>query len=188
MQVQRQDVRNVAHHRRCEVADLAEIARHDAAAESDVCGAAPLECGEIPAPAIGPGFVTAKLARLTLNRTRQEPLVDLRFSQGHWSRGLASTPHSRPSRPTVGVSSVRHLPTNAVVVVDLAAILVGVVGHTRLCIAWSLLELLLLERDDVAVDWCRTSAWSTVAVAAYAKKAAELKGHVVHLPGNLVDD
>ena len=83
MQVQRQHVRNLAHHRRCEVADTAEIAQHAATAELDVSGAARLKGRKIPAPAIRTGFVTEKLAHLTLNRTRQEPSVNLGFLHGH---------------------------------------------------------------------------------------------------------
>ena len=73
---------------------------HGATAESDVSGAAPLECREIPAPAIRPGFVTAKAAHLTLNRTRQEPLVDSGFLHG--TEDSVYAPHCRPSRPTMG--------------------------------------------------------------------------------------
>jgi len=78
---------------------------HGASAESDVSGAdvsgaAPLECREIPAPAIRMAFVTAKVADLTLNRTRQEPLVDLGFLHG--TEDSVYAPHGRPSRPTVG--------------------------------------------------------------------------------------
>ena len=65
---------------------------HGASAESDVSGAdvsgaAPLECREIPAPAIGPGFVAAMLNDVTLHRTRQKPPVDLGFSQEHGRTG-----------------------------------------------------------------------------------------------------
>ena len=74
--------------RRCEVADTAEIAQHGVTAGSDVSGTTPLACGEIPVPAIGPGFVAATLTGVTLNGTRQEPSVDLRFSQHHGRMGV----------------------------------------------------------------------------------------------------
>ena len=55
----------------------------------------------------------------------------------------------------------RLLPRNTVIVVDLAAVVVGVLGRAAVRIARSLFDLRLLERYDIAFETCRTSACST---------------------------
>src|SRR6266545_8156037 len=131
-------------------------------------------------------YPSAPIARL------EAPSIEARSTNHRKEPECASASHDWPAgKRRAKVVSGRLSPRNAVVVVDLAAVVVGVLGHASLRIARSLFELLLLERYDVAFETgvvLQHAPRDRVAIRAYAEKATELKRRIAHLARELVDD
>src|SRR6266508_3352589 len=131
-------------------------------------------------------YPSAPIARL------EAPSIEARSTNHRKEPECASASHDWPAgKRRAKVVSGRLSPSNAVVVVDLAAVVVGVLGHASLRIARSLFELLLRERYDVAFETgvvLQHAPRDRVAIRAYAEKATELKRRIAHLARELVDD
>jgi hypothetical protein len=66
---------------------------------SAICSSTPLMCREIPVSAVRGVLAVPTLPKVAFPRTRQEPPVNLGFSQGHKERGRAWQSASFSARP-----------------------------------------------------------------------------------------